>query len=100
MWLTGRLVPDHKTIADFRKDNGQTETGPVTMPNYGAFRFTRVGGPTPDAPDVYSPVKNGWVSPGRFDDSGHPIWPRLPIPTGQDYAEAASYGEKDRKSVV
>src|SRR4249919_3162054 len=23
MWLTGRLVPDHKTIADFRKDNGR-----------------------------------------------------------------------------
>jgi transposase len=22
MWLTGHLVPDHKTIADFRKDNG------------------------------------------------------------------------------
>ena len=22
MWLTGRLVPDHKTIADFRKNNG------------------------------------------------------------------------------
>jgi transposase len=22
MWLTCRLVPDHKTIADFRKDNG------------------------------------------------------------------------------
>src|ERR1700726_4288032 len=22
MWLTGRLTPDHKTIADFRKDNG------------------------------------------------------------------------------
>src|SRR5258707_248619 len=22
MWITGRLVPDHKTIADFRKDNG------------------------------------------------------------------------------
>src|SRR5262252_10009996 len=22
MWLTGRLVPDQKTIADFRKDNG------------------------------------------------------------------------------
>jgi transposase len=22
MWLTGRLVPDHKTIAEFRKDNG------------------------------------------------------------------------------
>ena len=23
MWLTGRLAPDHKTIADFRKDHGQ-----------------------------------------------------------------------------
>ena len=22
IWLTGRLAPDHKTIADFRKDNG------------------------------------------------------------------------------
>ena len=22
MWLTGRLTPDHKTIADFRKDSG------------------------------------------------------------------------------
>ena len=22
MWLIGRLTPDHKTIADFRKDNG------------------------------------------------------------------------------
>jgi transposase len=23
MWLTGRLVPDFKTIARFRKDNGK-----------------------------------------------------------------------------
>jgi transposase len=23
MWLTGRLVPDFKTITDFRRDNGQ-----------------------------------------------------------------------------
>ena len=23
MWLLGRLVPDHKTVADFRKDNGE-----------------------------------------------------------------------------
>jgi transposase len=22
MWLTGRQAPDHRTIADFRKDNG------------------------------------------------------------------------------
>jgi transposase len=24
MWLLGRLAPDHKTIADFRKDDGLT----------------------------------------------------------------------------
>ena len=36
------------------------ETGPVEMPNYAAFRFTRLGGPTPEAADIYSPVKNGW----------------------------------------
>jgi transposase len=27
MWLTERLSPDHKTIADFRKDNGQAIRG-------------------------------------------------------------------------
>jgi transposase len=27
MWLTGRLMPDFKTIANFRKDNGPTSTG-------------------------------------------------------------------------
>src|SRR5262249_50421195 len=31
MWLTGRLVPDHKTIADFRKDNGRA-IRPVCAP--------------------------------------------------------------------
>jgi CO/xanthine dehydrogenase Mo-binding subunit len=76
------------------------ETGPVKMPNYGQFRFTRVAGPTPDAPDVYSPVKNGWVSPGFFESSGHPVWARLPTPTGQAYAEAASYGEKIRAELA
>src|SRR5580704_2282557 len=50
-----RLALRDATLLKFGK-----ETGPVTMANYGAFRFTRVGGPTPDAPDVYSPVKNGW----------------------------------------
>jgi transposase len=23
MWLLGRLIPDHNTVADFRKDNGR-----------------------------------------------------------------------------
>src|SRR5438132_7609852 len=73
---------------------------PILGPNYGAFRFTRVAGPTPDAPDVYSPVKNGWVSPGRFQDSERPIWARLPIPTGHAYAEAATHGEKIRAELA
>jgi len=30
MWLLGRLVPDHKTIADFRKDNGRA-SAPRTL---------------------------------------------------------------------
>jgi hypothetical protein len=76
------------------------ETGPVVGPNYGAFRFTRVAGPTPDAPDVYSPVKNGWVSPGRFQDTERPIWARLPIPTGLGYVEAATYGEMIRAELA
>src|SRR5882672_2220399 len=76
------------------------ETGAVVRPNYGAFRFTRVAGPTPDAPDVYSPVKNGWVSPGRFQDTERPIWARLPIPTGGAYAEAATNGEKIRAELA
>jgi CO/xanthine dehydrogenase Mo-binding subunit len=79
------------------------KTSPVEMPNYGAFRFTRVGGPTPEAADVYSPVKNGWVSPGKFQKAQNtevPIWPRLPIPTGQAYAEAADYGEKIRAELA
>ena len=75
----------------------------MELPNYGAFRFTRVGGPTPDAADVYSPVKNGWVSPGKFQKTQHtevPIWDRLPISTGQAYAEAADYGEQIRAELA
>ena len=55
---------------------------------------------TPEAADVYSPVKNGWVSPGKFEHTNQnteaPIWPRLPIPTGASYAEAADVGAKIR----
>jgi CO/xanthine dehydrogenase Mo-binding subunit len=72
------------------------ETGPLSMPNYGAWRFTRVAGPTPDAPDVYAPVDEGWVSPGFFESSGRPIWKPLPVSTGASYAKGATYGEDIR----
>jgi CO/xanthine dehydrogenase Mo-binding subunit len=90
-----RLALRDATVVEYGK-----ETGSVTRRPYAAFRFTRVGGATPDAPDVYSPVKNGWVSPGKFEDTGHPIWARLPIPTGQEYAEAAGYGEDIRAELA
>jgi CO/xanthine dehydrogenase Mo-binding subunit len=76
------------------------ETGPITRPPYVALRFTRVAGPTPDAPDVYSPVKNGWVSPGVLNEAQHPVWERLPIPSGQEYAEAADHGERIRAELA
>jgi CO/xanthine dehydrogenase Mo-binding subunit len=76
------------------------ETGPVEMPNYGAFRFTRVAGATPEAPDVYSPVKNGWVSPGRFQNTEFPVWTPLAAPTGRPYTEAATYGEQIRAELA
>src|SRR5262245_62101983 len=63
-------------------------TGAVVMPPYGAYRFTRVAGATPDAPDVYSPVQAGWVSPGRFHNVDRPVWEALPITTGRAYADA------------
>src|SRR5262249_17037585 len=74
------------------------ETGAVKMPNYAQFRFTRIGGATPDAPDVYSTVKHGRVSPAFFDSSGRPVWARLAA--GQAYAEAATYGEKIRAELA
>jgi CO/xanthine dehydrogenase Mo-binding subunit len=72
------------------------ETGPVGMPPYGAYRFTRIAGPTPDAPDVYAPIQEGWISPGRFENTGRPIWKPLPIKDGAAYAKGAAYAEEIR----
>lgn len=76
------------------------ETGPVEVPNYGAYRFTRVAGPTPDAPDVYAPIQEGWVSPGKFQNTERPIWQPLPIAEGAAYVKAATYGEQIRAELA
>ena len=76
------------------------ETGAVAMPDYGAFRFTRVAGPTPEAPDVYSPALAGWVSPGKFQNAERPIWTPLAIETGAAYAKAATFGEQIRADLA
>lgn len=72
------------------------ETGPVEADNYGAFRFTRVAGPRPGSPDVYSPILEGWVSPGKMQHSALPIWEPYARETAKPYGKAARYGEQIR----
>lgn len=72
------------------------ETGPVAVPNYGAYRFTRIAGATPEAPDIYSPIQDGWISPGKFESTGPSIWKPLPTKEGAAYARGAAYGEEIR----
>jgi CO/xanthine dehydrogenase Mo-binding subunit len=76
------------------------ETGPVPGPNYAAYRFTRIAGATPEAPDVYSPVLAGWVSPGRLQNTELPAWTPLAAPAGQPYAKAAVHGEQIRAELA
>ena len=84
----------------FRNGNLLTfgkETGPVAGANYGAFRFTRVAGPEPGSPDIYSPLQEGWISPGFVDSgSGRPIWRVLQDEKGPEYVKGAAYGEAIR----
>src|SRR5947207_251090 len=76
------------------------ETGPVEMPSYGAFRFTRLAGATPEASDVYSPILAGWVSPGRVQNSALPVWSPFAKETQPSYAKAALLGEQIRAELA
>jgi len=76
------------------------ETGPVALPDYGTFRFTRVAGANPDAPDVYSPILAGWVSPKRFQDTTLPVWSPLARETQPAYAKAAALGDAIRADLA
>lgn len=76
------------------------ETGPVTQPNYAALRFTRVAGDSPGAPDVYSPLIEGWISPGVFEPGGRPLWRPLPTEDGGQYKKGAIYGDAVRALIA
>jgi CO/xanthine dehydrogenase Mo-binding subunit len=76
------------------------ETGPVMMPPYGSNRFTRVAGPTADAPDLYSPILAGWVSPGRVQNTELPVWAPLAAGTNAVYGKAATYGDAIRAELA
>ncbi len=76
------------------------ETGPVVMPDYGAWRFTFVAGRTPEAPDVYSPLKDGWINPPHVQNTELPVWtPQGAVP-GSPYEKGATYGEKIRAELA
>jgi CO/xanthine dehydrogenase Mo-binding subunit len=76
------------------------ETGPVVMPDYGAYRFTRVAGPTPEAPDVYSPLKDGWINPPHAQNTELPVWtPQGAVP-GSAYEKGALYGQRIRSELA
>jgi len=76
------------------------ETGPVKQANYAALRFTRIAGPSPGAPDIYSPLMEGWVSPGFYEAGGRPIWQPLPASEGGRYKKGAEYGEQIRAEMA
>lgn len=49
------------------------ETGPKPPSNYGAARYVRIGGDTPTASSVYSPMQDAVIW-GAFDGN-NPVWP-------------------------
>ena len=77
------------------------ETGPVVMPNYGAYRFTRVAGP--DA----RRARRLFAGPGRLGQSGRfqntgraGLGAARRSRTGAPYAKAATYGEQIRAELA
>ena len=76
------------------------ETGPVIVPDYGSYRFTRVAGASPDKPDVYSPIQAGWVSPKKLQTAALPVWSPLAKDMPADYVKAAKYGEQIRAELA
>lgn len=71
------------------------ETGPSQRDPYGSYRFVRIAGETPGAPDVTSPFQEGWVVPRRFHEDGTPVWSPAE-PKGEVAARASFHGDRIR----
>ena len=76
------------------------KTGPVVRPPYAACRFIRVAGASPDSPDAYSPVQNGWVSPPNLSDAEQPNWMPLTGATWQASRKPRAIGEAIRAELA
>ena len=75
------------------------ETGPVAIAPYGSHRFVRVAGATPQAPDIFSPLLDGWMVPRSFRDGDIPVWAPAD-PQGPADAKASFYGEQIRAELA
>ena len=75
------------------------ETGPVAIAPYGAHRFVRIAGATPQAPDICSPLLDGWMVPRSFRDIDVPIWAPAD-PQGPADAKASFHGEQIRAELA
>ena len=75
------------------------ETGPIALAPYGSHRFVRVAGATPQAPDLFSPLLDGWIVPRSFRDGDVPVW-APPDRQGPADARASFYGEQIRAELA
>lgn len=65
-------------------------TGPLRRAPWGASRFVRIGGKTPYAADVFSPMKQGPIAPTYRDHE--PVWPK-PALDGDIGAQGMYYAD-------
>jgi CO/xanthine dehydrogenase Mo-binding subunit len=75
------------------------ETGPVAIAPYGSHRFVRVAGATPQAPDIFSPLRDGWAVPRSFRDIDIPIWAPADRQGPMD-AQASFHGDQIRAELA
>lgn len=75
------------------------QTNPVAIAPYGAHRFVRVAGATPQAPDIYSPLLAGWVAPRGFQNGDIPLWAPADQHGPAD-AKASFYGDQIRTELA
>jgi hypothetical protein len=69
IWLTGRLMPDFKTIADFRKDNGAGRERGDGQADGRPFVAWRTPSPDPGAPERRSVMPHAPASLPAGDQS-------------------------------
>jgi CO/xanthine dehydrogenase Mo-binding subunit len=69
-------------------------SGYRTPPHYGAARYTRIAGPTPEAPDVYAPLTGATVF-GKFEGEKL-VWPAADEKGDADQRGMWAAGEIDR----